>query len=949
MAFNQAVSGSRYRISKRVVVAVIVMLLAVVALAIRQDEAGAVPASGRHDYQSSVDGATIPCSIYLPEEPETSPLPLYVMLHPFGGPLGDNNQDLQDLADENDIIILTPVGRNPQTFYQDGYPGDGEPSIMDEFTSGSTGWTLPGSWYTETSGGESYLVQGTNSSSYSMAVRADSSASVYAITADITVTSSTANSCTGIFFRRQNESNQYWAGLTYDGTNRKFAFCKQVNGTWTTLASNVDDKTWAEDTKYKLKVLAYEDYTQLFVDDSMIFLANNSYPNMPGYTDVGTTYTSGPAGLIARNCTAEFDNFRVQDEFNYGATDIIDVVQQALDEFSVDENYIADPSQVVIGGYSMGGCGTWALGLQNPELFTAMMPNQGTTDFANTYSWVKAHYPDQTNPWAFLYPEQDMGIVETANALLGSSDPLNSSDPVVMAGLRQASGRFILENGLNTSFRIQDNCRDTLIPNTTAPDNGDDALAIRYVGTLWWIPVVYSHTVTGNPADNYGNPNPKPTYAVGYQPWCELHEEGMCEGIVETSAFSAEGDMPEGDPDYTDMDEYFDNYPYDNTVPYGGHAVGGAQNNKFIDTGDKLLQADGFVDRALTDTDQHIDPDEVAYKTYFSELDSAWWLGLTPSDPEDEDTPALARAERASDTQINVHVKNVATTTLDLKRMARDEDNLDLSDESTITITVDNDTQPEAEAVTDTVTETDLELVGEWYPLLSYTVTKNGNPVTPTVTGTKITIPDVSTTSDSTITVTIPTGHDDANILSGYDPGFENETGQWLPFEHNDPPGTLSGIYDVNTMECLSHSGSRSLRIKDCTPTTSALMAQWVLDPKIDDGIDANKSYSFSAFVKTRVLNSNSRVYENGKYSENPAYNSYVGICLVWYDESNNFVGWSTGPGIKGTNEWTPMEIQATSPATADKVQPVLFVVNHDDQGFSGSVWFDDVALRSLN
>jgi hypothetical protein len=111
----------------------------------------------------------------------------------------------------------------------------------------------------------------------------------------------------------------------------------------------------------------------------------------------------------------------------------------------------------------------------------------------------------------------------------------------------------------------------------------------------------------------------------------------------------------------------------------------------------------------------------------------------------------------------------------------------------------------------------------------------------------------------------------------------------------------------------------------------------------------AGKTYSLSVFANTRVLNSRSRVFENGVYSQNDAYNSAVGIGIAWYNNKSAQIGFSTGPGIRGTNSWTPMEVQGQAPVGSINARPFLYVINHDNQGFSGSVWFDDVALRRIN
>ncbi len=951
LLFSKAVSGWKRQLVRTIMIISVASLFSFLALTVTPNKAEAVPASGRHDYKSSIDGTNLTCSIYTPQNrTKTTPLPVWVMLHALGGPSPDYLQEYQDVANTYDVICITPNGRNYQSLYADGVPVTGEPSIMDDFSSGTTGWAFKsGHWYIPT--GQQYLVQDQNSQTFSVAERTGSSGVEYAVSTDITVQSDSVPSYGGVSFRKQDDNNQYWAGLLNDGT-KKFGLCKEVNGVWTTLATNSDTSlTWSYNQPYRLKVLVYDDYIELLVNNQIIALTNSVHPQLAGYTDTGTTFRSGNAGLITYGSVDLFDNFKVQDEFQYGATDITDTIQQFLDEFSVDPHYTADPSKIYLGGYSMGGGGTWSLGLQNPELFAALHPNQGTSDLTATYSWISAHYAERPID-QYAYPEQDVQIVETSNAIIGSDDPLNSTDPRVMSGLRENSGRYLLENGLNTSIRIEDKCRDTLIPNTTAPDNGDAPLAIRYLSTNpWTLYMDLDHYATGNAADNHGLPNPKPGYANGYYPWCQLHITNMSKGTVETSRFDQNGVGP--GTDYHILGDYFDNFPYDNSMVYGAHGVGGATTQtQFLDTGPDYYakQMGFFLNRALASDKyyQHVDPGEVAYKTYDTTHNSAWWLTVVAAQPNNKDYPGLARVKRdTANNKVNVHVKNVATTTLDIKRMARVNDSgtaqLNLGNGQKLTIVVDNNTAPESEPVSDAASQTNLKLVGEWYPALSYTIKKNGTTITPAITGTTITIPGVTSSPTTTIEITMPSNQSGANLLSSLNCGFESGTQYWSTFEN----GTLNGTYDVNSMKCLAHSGNKSLRIKDSIPSQSPYTSQWKLTTPVS--ITANNNYSLSAFVDTRELNSKSRVYENGVYSQNDAYNSAVGIGIAWINSQGAQVGWTTGPGTRGTKEWVPMEVQGQAPGTAVKAQPILYVINHDSQGFSGSVWFDDVGLRRLN
>jgi dienelactone hydrolase len=57
-----------------------------------------------------------------------------------------------------------------------------------------------------------------------------------------------------------------------------------------------------------------------------------------------------------------------------GETDVFEAVDAAK------RSYTVDPNRVVLRGFSMGGAGTWHLGLQHPDQWVAMEPGAGFTD-----------------------------------------------------------------------------------------------------------------------------------------------------------------------------------------------------------------------------------------------------------------------------------------------------------------------------------------------------------------------------------------------------------------------------------------------------------------------------------------------------------------------------------------------------------------------------------------
>ncbi|HEV3116184.1 MAG TPA: hypothetical protein VGY58_03975 [Gemmataceae bacterium] len=79
-----------------------------------------------------------------------------------------------------------------------------------------------------------------------------------------------------------------------------------------------------------------------------------------------------------------------------GETDVISVV----DAFSAEERLLGrdgliDPARVVLRGFSMGGAGTWHLGLHNPSRWCVLGPGAG---FTTTHGYVK-NLPEKLPPY----------------------------------------------------------------------------------------------------------------------------------------------------------------------------------------------------------------------------------------------------------------------------------------------------------------------------------------------------------------------------------------------------------------------------------------------------------------------------------------------------------------------------------------------------------------------
>jgi pimeloyl-ACP methyl ester carboxylesterase len=67
---------------------------------------------------------------------------------------------------------------------------------------------------------------------------------------------------------------------------------------------------------------------------------------------------------------------------DWGARDALEVLTQARERFSIDTN------RVWLAGHSMGGHGTWSVGLHHPDRFAAIAPSAGWTSFPLYIPWT---------------------------------------------------------------------------------------------------------------------------------------------------------------------------------------------------------------------------------------------------------------------------------------------------------------------------------------------------------------------------------------------------------------------------------------------------------------------------------------------------------------------------------------------------------------------------------
>ena len=898
----------RKRIFRHIAFAIVLLFVATLLCSgfpARVSSAEALPYNQafQRDYVSSVDGVSLPCSIYIPPNGVSKYMPVWVDLHALGGP-GGVRADWQEWARQRGWMIISPWGTNFKSLWTDGLEPAGttkEPCIYDDFATGAAGWVPgDGSWAQNTT--DQCYQQSETSGTWKTAMRGSSTGADYSVSVDIKeLASGAGNSAEGIVFRRQANGDCYRLDLASSGQTKQLRLLKFKSGTWTQLA--VDDLGGSFDlsVKHNIKLMTFGDYMEVRLDGQVHeldpkYTYHQDQSESPGRHD--STFTSGDVGLVSYGGSHQFDNFRVQNEFLYGQKDLMDTIEQFLEEFTSDPNYQADPSRVYLSGFSVGGTGAWNLGLQYPDMFSAMHPSVGVTDMFEEYKWMDTQRPEQVfnangTPPRF-YNEQDFLYNDMTEEILGGRP---GSATEINSRMHEFSARYILENALNMPIRIEHPAYDTISPNNNGPME------------VWWESMDGLISATTQATTEYAN---------SQYPWNKWKTvSNLTSTRKETAMYGENGEVP-GDPN-----NIWDNARYDMYYQGGGH---GCCYSDWLMAGRDVF----FFERALSDLgDTHVDPDEVAYKTYDDVHNKAWWLTVDIASPN-QDHPGLARVKRdKANNVVQVHAKNVRTTILDLKRMGMDTD-----PGKKLTINVDNKTI-ESEPLVDTSNATDLRLTGEWDTSANYMVTVNGNIASFTLTPTSLTISGVRTQTASEVCIDFP--QTQGNMLPGGT--FEQGAGDWT----TSVSGGGQAEFEVTNRKPDAHSGVGSVRIKDAEAAGAPFIASYA--SKLA-GVVPGQQYTAGAFAKTRALRANNRMYENGRYSADERYNARARIGIIWLDGNGSLLSESDSASLTDTNDWKPLEVKAQAPSDAAYAQVILKTESPDTAGNAGSAWFDDVSLR---
>ncbi|MEW6554122.1 MAG: hypothetical protein AB1384_07535 [Actinomycetota bacterium] len=836
----------------------------------------------RYDFVSTADGLNLPCSIYLPKgyDPSRS-YPLWVELHALEGTaiISNNPWDMfsnsiKSVADTRGWIVLSPWCRNLGSYYIDGVRKDSganrEPDIIDDMSS-LDGWAVAGGSWSAVGGA---LRQSDGSSAWKELVRSGSSGQDYAVRVSMRELSRAGSvSAMGINLRRDPVTGDcYHADLLTETTSA--GTVKYVR----LFRYGGGAWTLIGQTALEWKPLTAGDtWIRLKVTsyDGYIRVAVNDKPvnlQVPGDdSPYGTGWLVPEPPVSGEVSVCSLGGVHEFGELRV-QNDFAYGQQDTLDCINqAMEKFNIDEDRIYASGLSMGACGAYILGIHAPGLVAAVSPNAGASDFVYDYEFLRDHFPvDPGEPFARY---SDHLVCSTWRLIAGMEH--QPDQPLDTPLMKDFSARYVLENMANMPVRIVQGLNDSNFPNMR-----------ENLTVMWWR--------RSDPASHF---------------W--WHVEAPAPYSPATATFENGGDIHDLLTTWSAQGPYYSEYV---TSPYGGHG--------FMEPYE--VTAAFFAAQARK---RH--PTQVAYKSYDDEVSEAYWLKMKRFAAAGEEA-ALARAEVDNAANaLDTHTRNVERLTLDLAAAGAD-----IGAGETVTLRLDSNTDPSAIPVTDVLGRTDLELLHAWPPVSGLEVRLDGAQLVEgsgyTLQGASLSIPSIALDRQRTVTVTMPASLP-PNLLSNASFEDVNADGTlpgWSPLAL--PGGSVS--YEANRMQ--SHSGERSLRIKDPAFSTPPYICAW--NSAMASGIEPGKGYRLHVSCRTRMFKGAS-----------------IGAAIYWYDASGNQVGTSPSPleTTQGysTHGWTPLSCEAFAPAGAAYAVVSLQTVGAVGAAAKGSVWFDDAFLYEVN
>ena len=323
------------------------------------------------------------------------------------------------------------------------------------------------------------------------------------------------------------------------------------------------------------------------------------------------------AGACSWCTSAAYLNNPFEPMVGPGEQDIFDAINWAVAAFNID------PDRIYLTGFSMGGRGTYQIGLRNPDRFAAIAPLAPAADMYEIF----VRRPDP--------PACKEGMVSDG---AGGGQPNDSLVTDTLYSI--TSGRFLIENAFNLPVFHGHGTADTTACNIP-PANG-------------------ACPGTGGPA-----PPGAPQYRHGYHmlfdsSWSDCHWGGnQCFGHTPTLS-----ELRTRHPSGYDWGYVFSNVAHTNDSFWatGGADTSTTEGIPSIATPGELMGMFEFFDsRTLVHS-----PDAVVYKSFTPEYRKAYWVEIDIGTPW-QDTPGAIRATRDSAVNmLSLELMRVATATIDL-------------------------------------------------------------------------------------------------------------------------------------------------------------------------------------------------------------------------------------------------------------------------------------------
>ncbi|QDV06749.1 hypothetical protein Poly30_22640 [Planctomycetes bacterium Poly30] len=282
-----------------------------------------------------------------------------------------------------------------------------------------------------------------------------------------------------------------------------------------------------------------------------------------------------------------------------GEQDIFDAIEWIAALYPVDRD------RIYLTGFSMGGRGTYAIGLKNPDYFAAIAPMGAPTDMFEVH---------------VRRPQNE----ECKNGMVGG---VPGSTPRVDTMVKVTSGRFLLENAFNIPVHHAHGLNDTVASNTTSESE-------------------YLHGWHVTTDASFDACHGTSTFCFGHTPTLtELHAN--------------EPDGYDWAYLFTPVGHFSDNRWLSGTPAQAG-LFGTADP---LNPGDLLGVYDFFERRTLVHS-----PEKIVFKTYEDEHRRAFWAELLTSAPWSAEPAAVRVTRDAAANALHAEVARAGEIGFDLDR-----------------------------------------------------------------------------------------------------------------------------------------------------------------------------------------------------------------------------------------------------------------------------------------